>query len=290
MNKKKNALLVSVLGISMALTSLTGCGSTGATKDPKTLLTTASENFATTKSYDINLDMVMVMDMKDQGKLDMTMHSTGNVIQSPELAYKLNSSVDMKMGDQNQTFETIQYVVKEDSDYIMYMNTMDMWTKTHMASAEDVEKMLKSPAANLDVFLEKIDDISIAEELNIEGTDCYSIKLNLTKDCFDAVLDEMDLLSNMGVDEDTLKQTVDTLKDIDSLPVYYYVSKENTQLVGMDMDMSSLLKTVLLSSEDLTEDQLGDIKTTMHMTVSNFDNVPEIVLPEEAASATEIQM
>ena len=56
------------------------------------------------------------------------------------------------------------------------------------------------------------------------------------------------------------------------------------------MDMSSLIKTALLSSEGLTEDQLGDIKTTIHMTVSNLDKVPEIVLPEEAAYATDIQM
>ena len=290
MNKKKHVLLAGVLGLSTVLTSLTGCGSTGASNDPKALLKTASESFSTTKSYDINLDMVMAMDMKDQGNLDMSMHSTGSIIQKPDLAYQLNSSVDMNIGGQNQTFETVQYVIKEDSNYMMYMNTMDMWTKTPLASAEDVEKMLKSPADNLDMFLEKIDDISIAEELNIEGTDCYSIKVNLTKDYFDAVLSEMDLLSNIGVDEDTLKKSVDTLKDMDALPIYYYVSKENTQLVGMDMDMSSLIKAALLSSEDLTEDQLGDIKTTIHMTVSNLDNVSEIMLPEEAASATEVQM
>ena len=287
MFKKNHVVLAGVLGISMIMS---GCGNSGAASkvDAKEILKTAQTSFKEVKSYDLGIKMDMSMDMKEQGKLDMTMTAEGSMIQSPELKYQLDSKIDMKIGEENQTLETKQYVIKEDTDYMMYMNTMGVWGKTKLAGIEQVESMIKDPAANLDVLLEKIDDVTLAGEENIAGIDCYALKINLTKEYFDTVLGDMDMLSSMGIDQATLKQTLDAIDSVDALPICYYVNKESKQLVGMNMDMGSLVKSILLSTGEVTEEQIGEVKVVMDMTVSNIDGVSEITLPEEAKSAIEM--
>jgi len=287
MFKKKNTLLAGLLSLSMSIASLTGCGSA---PSPKELLKSAQTNFKEVTSYDMKLDMNMSVDMKDQGKMDMIMTSNGSIIQSPELKYHVDSNIDMKLGDQSQTMETTQYIVKEDSDYYMYMNMMGSWIKSKIASESELEKLINNPTANFDVFLDKIDDITIDGEESIEGIDCYKVKINLTKEYFNTALGEMDMLSNMGLDEETLNQTIDTLNGTDSLPLYYFISKDKKQIVGMEADISSLVKSALIAAGSVEEDSAGDIVVTMHMTVSNHNGVSDITLPEEAASAVEAQL
>lgn len=287
MFKKKNLVFTGLLGLSMSLMSLTGCGSA---PQPKDLLKAAQTNFKEVKNYDMTMDMVMSIDMKDQGKMDMTLKSNGSIIQSPELKYQLDSNIDMKFGDQTQSMNTTQYIIKEDSDYVMYMNMEDSWVKSKIADSTQLDKLINDPTANFDVYLDKINDITIEGEEKVADVDCYKIKVNLTKEYFNTVLDDMDLLSNMGLDEETLNQTIDTLTNADDLPMYYYVSKDKKQIVGMDADVSSLVKSIVLSSGTLPEDSLGDIVVSMHMTISNQNGVSDITLPEEAASAIETQL
>ena len=290
MFKKNNLFAASILGVSMALT---GCGASSqatGTKDvdAKELLKTASTKFAEVKSYEMGMNVAMSMDMKEQGKLDMTMDTNGKMIVNPEMACQLDSSISMKLGDQNQDMTTQQYIVKEDADYTMYAEMLGTWSKTKVGGAEQVEALMQDPSANIDVYLEKIDDITISGEESIEGIDCYALKINLTKEYFDTVLGDMDGLSNLGLDEATISQTIETLEGIDNLPVYYYVSKESSEIVGMNMDMGDLIKSVLIGSGKVTEDQIGDVKMTMNMTITNVDGVEEVKLPEEAKSAVEM--
>ena len=63
----------------------------------------------------MNIDMNMAIDMKDQGKMDI-----------------VTSNIDMQLGDQNQSMETTQYIVKEDSD---------------------LEKLINSPTANFSLTI-----------------------------------------------------------------------------------------------------------------------------------------
>lgn len=287
MFKKKNLVFAGLLGLSMSFISLTGCGSV---PQPKDLLKAAQTNFKEVKSYDMTMDMTMSIDMKDQGKMDMTLKSNGSIIQSPELKYQVDSNIDMKFGDQTQSMNTTQYIVKEDSDYVMYMNMEDSWVKSKIVDSAQLDKLINDPTANFDVYLDKINDISIEGEEKVAGVDCYKLKVNLTKDYFNTVLEEMDLLSNMGLDEETLNQTIDTLTNADDLPMYYYISKDKKQIVGMDADVSSLVKSIVLSSGTLPEDSLGDIVVSMRMTISNQNGVSDITLPEEAASAIETQL
>lgn len=284
MFKKSKLFVVGLLGTSIFFT---GCNSSDKV-DAKSVLKTASEKMNAAESYAMTMTMTMDASVKDQGTLSMTMNTDAKCIVKPDFTYQMDSTIDMAMDGESQNITMQQYIVKEDSQYVMYTGAMGFWGKTPMAGLEEAEAMIQNPTADVAGYLEKIEDISFSGEKEVKGIECQEIKVNLTKEYFDETLSKLDLLDSLGVDEATLDSTVNALEDIDSLPVYYYVGKESGELVGCNMDMSDLLKKVIVATTGESEDQIGEFKVTVEMTFDNVNGVSEITLPEEAKSAEEV--
>lgn len=284
MFNKSKFLVAGVLGVALALT---GCGNSEKV-DAKELLKSASSKLSEAKSYEMDMELVLAMEVKDQGTMDMNVAMDTKMIVNPEIAAQMDTTIDMKVDGEGQSLTTEQYIVKEDNQYNVYTNAMDTWSKMSAGNAEEVESLMQDPTTDIDEYLATIDDITISGEEKIDGIDCYAIKVNITKEYFDSVLDDMDLLSNVGLDAETLAQTTETLENVESLPVYYYVGKESGNIVGMNMDMSDLMKSAFIATGATTEEALTNIKVITSLTITNIDGVSEITLPEEAASA--IQM
>ena len=124
----------------------------------------------------------------------------------------------------------------------------------------------------------------------VNGVDCKEIKVNLTKEYFNEVLGNVDILNTMGMDETALNTTLDAINGVENLPVYYYVGKDSGELVGCNMDMSDLMKKVVLATTGESEDLVSELKVVMDMTFGNMNGVSEITLPEEAKSAVEMNL
>lgn len=293
MFKKGKVLLTGLVGVSMIFTGCNASSQAGSGKaaDAKEVLKTAAEKMNEVESYGMDMTMTMVMEAKDQGTVNMTTDADAKIMLKPELAYQMDSKIDMDVAGEKQSVDMQMYLVKEEDQYTLYTGMMGMWGKASIASAEEAEQeMMQNPAADIEGYLSSIEDISFSGEKTINGIDCQEIKINLTKDYFDDVLGQVDLSSSLGLDEATLNSTLDTLSGVDSLPIYYYVGKESGEMVGYNMDMSELMKKVMVATAGVTEDQLGEFKVSMEIEIKDVNGVSEIVLPEEAKTAMEVSL
>ena len=285
MFKKSKLVAVSTLGLSILFS---GCGAANKV-DAKEVLKAASEKMKEAKSYE--MDMTMIMDVvENEESVSMTMETSGKCIVKPELTFQMDSSMDMSVNGESQNITMQQYVVKEDSQYMMYTNTMGLWGKTPLAGLAEAEAMMQDTHQNLDMYLTTIDDITISGDKAINGIDCNEIKVNITKEYFDEALGNFEMLQTFGYDEATLEATLNALSDLDGLPVYYYVSKESNDLMGCNMDMSELMKKLLTGMSGEEGDSVDELKMMMDITYNNIDGVSEITLPEEASSAVEMPL
>lgn len=293
MFKKGKVLLTGLVGVSMIFTGCNASSQAGSGKsaDAKEVLKTAAEKMNKVESYGMDMTMTMVMEAKDQGTVNMTTDADAKIMLKPELAYQMDSKIDMDVAGEKQSVDMQMYLVKEEDQYTLYTGMMGMWGKAPIASAEEAEQeMMQNPAADIEGYLSSIEDISFSGEKTINGIDCQEIKINLTKDYFDDVLGQVDLSSSLGLDEATLNSTLDTLSGVDSLPIYYYVGKESGEMVGYNMDMSELMKKVMVATTGVAEDQLGEFKVSMEIEIKDVNGVSEIVLPEEAKTAMEVSL
>lgn len=285
MFKKSRLLVTGLLGLSMFFT---GCGA-NEKENAKDVLKSASAKMSEAESYEMNMTMSMNIAQGEEN-LNMDMETAAKCVLKPELALQMDSTIDMTIAGESQNITMQQYVVKEDSQYTLYTGTMGIWGKTPMAGLEEAEAMLQDPNASLEKYLETIEDISFSGEKTVNGIDCKEIKVNLTKEYFNEVLDNVDMLNTMGMDETSLNTTLDAINGVENLPVYYYVGKDSGELVGCNMDMSDLMKKVVLATTGESEDSVSELKVVMDMTFGNMNGVSEITLPEEAKSAVEMNL
>ncbi|MBP3889238.1 MAG: LppX_LprAFG lipoprotein [Cellulosilyticum sp.] len=285
MFKKSRLLVTGLLGLSMFFT---GCGA-NEKENAKDVLKSASAKMSEAESYEMNMTMSMNIAQGEEN-LNMDMETAAKCVLKPELALQMDSAIDMTIAGESQNITMQQYVVKEDSQYTLYTGTMGIWGKTPMAGLEEAEAMLQDPNASLEKYLETIEDISFSGEKTVNGIDCKEIKVNLTKEYFNEVLDNADMLNTMGMDETSLNTTLDAINGVENLPVYYYVGKNSGELVGCNMDMSDLMKKVVLATTGESEDSVSELKVVMDMTFGNMNGVSEITLPEEAKSAVEMNL
>lgn len=286
MISKSKLFVAGVLGVSMIFT---GCN-TSNKADAKSVLKSASEKMNTAKSYEMDMSMTMDASVAEQGTLSMKMITDAKCMANPEFAFQMDSTIDMDMDGESQSIEMQQYVVKEDSQYVMYTGTMGFWGKTPLAGLEEAEAMMQNPTADIDAYLAGIEDISFSGEKSINGIDCQEIKVNLTKEYFDETLSDLNVLDTLGVDAASLDSTLSAMEGMEDLPIYYYVGKESGELVGCSMDMSELLKKVIEATAGETENQFEDFKVVMELTFDNINGVAEVVLPEEAKTAQEVAL
>lgn len=285
MFKKSRLLVTGLLGLSMFFT---GCGA-NEKENAKDVLKSASTKMSEAESYEMNMTMSMNMTQGEEN-LNMDMETAAKCILKPELAFQMDSTIDMAIAGESQNITMQQYLIKEDSQYTLYTGTMGMWGKMPMAGLEEAEAMLQDPNASLEKYLETIEDISFSGEKTVNGVDCKEIKVNLTKEYFNEVLGNVDILNTMGMDETALNTTLDAINGVENLPVYYYVGKDSGELVGCNMDMSDLMKKVVLATTGESEDLVSELKVVMDMTFGNMNGVSEITLPEEAKSAVEMNL
>lgn len=285
MFNKGKLLVIGLLGISIIFT---GCG-TSNTADAKSSLKTAAEKMKAAKSYEMDMVLTMNTSIKDEGTLNMTTSVHEKSIIKPELVKQIDSVVEMSKNGQSYNTEMQQYIIKEDSQYMMYSGADGFWAKAPIEGLEETEKILKSSLSDVLGDLEMIEDISFADEKEINGVECKRIKVNLTNEEFDKTLSGLNAADTMGIDMASLDSTSNTSGDTGSIPIYYYVSKKSGEILGFDVDASEQLRKSI-EMADQKEYEFEELKMTIECRISNIDKVSEITLAEEAKSAVEVSL
>ena len=253
----------------------------------------ANEKLQQVKSMHMDMEMNMGMvitiamgELKQTMPMDIHMLYAMDVINDP---YVVRADVTLSTNTNDESMQGVIYVVKEGEDMILYASDDDgvTWNKT--VNPKD-SQLPQGPSETLDMFSGEGVNIQLTgvEEVNGKPAKVYAgtIDGKFLQQVLNASGSMNELTEAMGADMS--EEALANLSDIDvtimidaesGLPVRY--------VIDMAGAMKDLMMTALVASMggELPEGVELDIDmsaTLIEMTLSNFDAVEPIEIPEAA--------
>lgn len=290
---KRKMRFLPVMLIIMMLVA--GCGENkkAATVSPEEMVQASYAAMAEMKSYSMDLDMKMTMDMGDLGKMDMTMLSQADVIMDP-VTLKMESETTVSADGQTQNMPMTQYIVTTDTGVVLYQNMLGQWYQMAVDDPALVEAMQMDPADSMKVYTENMEKVELLGEENVGDRACSKIEVTLAEGAFDEVLGSFAGGTSGALDDQTLAAAKDMLAEMGGMKMVLWIDKENNQLLKESVDMSEVIGKVMaasLKSAGVSDEELAQLKEctmTMEITYKDYNNVQEIVVPEEAKTAQDL--
>ncbi|MBR5474921.1 MAG: hypothetical protein IKU83_05910 [Lachnospiraceae bacterium] len=230
------------------------------------------------KSYSGNMQMKIEMAATSQGEtrdMSIGMDMDMDVIMETMQAHMTGS---MSMMGINMDMET--YMVEEDGKMVTYSGMYDTWTKTETVDPSTMDQLKQWSAENL--FMEGMQYELSEDPVTVNGREAYKITVAVSGEACEHIMDSYmgmmgdmgSMMGDMGYDYSALTADMEMLVYTDD----YYCAKTTVKMGGFEDMMSALLK-------DLEDVQLkvGDMTMTTQYTA--FNNLTEIVVPEEVKSA-----
>ena len=290
--KGKRAAIAAVLAVLMVC--LCACGNKqDNTEDIGKIMETAQKNLNAAES--LSYDMLMSMDISspDLGEqsIKLDMNSKIDAILSP---MKMKMDMNMSMAQLGEMKATM-YVVEEDGIFTAYTGTdvgsgSLIWGKQTVDGTEILNQYDAGKSA--DIYISNAENFKKIGEDTVNGKAATKYEGTISGESLSAVLNNtgvIDQYAALGLDEEAAK---DILGELGSMQIGIWISDEDTIPVKFEMDMTSLLNT-MMSKLLAADDETGGVaitinKTVITMTISNVNAVSDFEVPAEALEAQEI--
>ena len=283
--KVRKMLLLLVLVV--AIVSLAACGEgdkTTSTGTPETTSTSSGNSPAPGNEKELfvavlgeasNLDsfsitMTAESQMESDGAtMDNTTESAMDIVLKPEIAFKQLTTVEAE--GQKQEIES--YFTAD--GFFMKEPTTDSWVKLPNELKElafqSVDQQALDPSAQLAELLDYADQFHVIEQDGI-----YTFTLKAQGEAFSDLIQE-----KLDEQESAWGQTIDM--EIKALEYTVQVDKKSNNLLVMDIYMD-------MSMPESESTPAMSIKSKINMNYSNHNGIKEIVVPEAAANAEELDL
>ena len=274
----KRNLTAAALALLLVL-GLSACGG----NDAGEAIVKAQEAMADVQS--MTYQTVMEMDLSAEGSsVSMSVTADVSAIVDP-LALEMAMSLDMgELG----TLDYTSYMVSGDDALTMY-SCLDMgdgptWIREDVTDMTSLSQY--DAKASLDLYLKSAQSFREVGAETVGDYEAVRYDGVIKGDDLDEVLETsgvLEQLSNLGIEE-----SADLLTDIGDLPISIWIDQATSFPVKYEMDMSALMQTMLGKMAETDESVSGITvdKLIVSMVVTGVDCVDEIVVPEEALTAT----
>ena len=274
----KRNLTAAALALLLVL-GLSACGG----NDAGEAIVKAQEAMADVQS--MTYQTVMEMDLSAEGSsVSMSVSADVSAIVDP-LALEMAMSLDMgELG----TLDYTSYMVSGDDALTMY-SCLDMgdgptWIREDVTDMTSLSQY--DAKASLDLYLKSAQSFREVGAETVGDYEAVRYDGVIKGDDLDEVLETsgvLEQLSNLGIEE-----SADLLTDIGDLPISIWIDQATSFPVKYEMDMSDLMQTMLGKMAETDESVSGVTvdKLIVSMVVTGVDCVDEIVVPEEALTAT----
>ncbi len=270
MKKRKQWIGLVLCVLLAAAAALSGCGKK---TTAESLMKEVQANVEKIGSMSANMKLDMGMSVEQSGMsvdLDVNMDVDMDIIQEPMAAH-MKGNVSMSLMGLSVDIES--YSVVEDGKAVTYTKSMDQWTRTEAELPE--ENQMES--------IQSLFDSSVAYTLNdklekVDGKDVYVLRAKVSGDLMEDMMGEMsDSMGEMSGEMDWSKFSADVTMKID---------KKTMLPVEMIMDCSEGMSELMESAAGGSGVAAKVDSFTLTFVYTGFDNVNEIVVPEEAKSAS----
>lgn len=239
-----------------------------------------------------NMDTVNSMETKMVMNMDMVVSANGQEqsmesVTTMDMAWfndPLKIKMEMTVEAAGESTEMSVYGDEEDGTYMMYVYDGSSWQSQEVGKADLGEFDAREN------MLSSIGDGSIYKaegEEQVDGKNAYKYSYVMTgEETKQAMLSSgaLDSVSSLGLDQSQLDGMLDGLGDITT---YVWIDAETLYPVKYEMDMTDVMDALMVSLVEAMGEQAEGLsmnvpKMEIVMTCSNFDNVADFSVPDEA--------
>lgn len=287
----KKLKMIAAVALSVVLTvGLAACGGGGGGDSTGDAMAAAQKALEDVKS--MNYDMTMNMDMAAGEQAIQSVTKGKIAIISDPLQMQMDMTMDMgAMGSS----AVKMYAEQKDKDYVMYMSTDNgtSWMKSTVTDMTSLEQY--DAKASMDMYLGSVEGFKEAGTEKINGSEATKYEGVISKDAMNDVMSASgaaDQFASLGI---SAEQAAEMYKDLGEIPVTIWIDKESALPVKYDMDMTAVMQSLMSKMMEAMGDaaqgmKLEVSKMTMEMTLSDFNKVNEIKIPDAAKNAPEVAM
>ncbi len=297
--KNQKYIATAILALAIATS---GCGSktketADATVDTVQIVTQAQENMQNLTSYGFTMDMTSDTDMGKAGKMSMFMKTKSSVQTTPEILMKMESDISVTTpGIDPIQSHLLQYIQGSDENVTLYQNPNGVWSKMVVVDPETMKSLTGGATMG---FAEYVESAEVAGDETIGEIPCQKIDVVLSAEGISQLLGEMGgMASTTGMDAQTPEETQELMKKAGDIPITLWIGKEDNQIYRQKIDMSKLMKEVMISSMtkekseggEATETQDPEVTMILDITFHSLNAIEPITIPEDVKNAPEMQL
>jgi len=306
--KRRNKFLALILAAAVSC-SFTACGSEDSNKgsvqqeagsqgedtsdegsEEKTaedVLTQAQEKMKDVKSMAAKMVMHMDMKMSAEGE-EQTMQMVSNADMSCLYdPVRMKIDMDIDMGELGSTKQNIYAEAAEDGTITEYIGDGTNWQKVNI-QLEDLGQY--DAAKNMQNYLDSSFNFKLDGTEQVDGADAYKLSGVMTGEKIKEAMvasGALNYLTSLGMDASQTDTMLDGLGDI---PLTFWIDAESSYPVKYDIDMSAVMNTLMSKMMESMDEQAQGMsieihKMTMEMTCSDYNEVEEFTIPEDAKKA-----
>lgn len=283
--KKAKKILAFVLAAAMLL-CLTGCGSFESKMVKAVKKMNDLQNFHMDMEVQMGLSMAMLGQSLD---VDAKMIFGMDMQNEP-----MRSRIDMTVEALNTSEQALIYLEQSEDSYTVYASADGgaTWEKEQV-SAEETPVQSGNMVGNMQMFISCAKSFQEAGTEEINGSAATRYDGEISGESIQTAIDmsgAKDILSeNLGTELDE-----DSFTALGSIPCSLWIDNKSGMIVRYDMDMTAVMQSLLddMIKEVLASQGLEGValeltlsKVTVSAVLSQFDQVGEITIPDEAKAA-----
>lgn len=246
----------------------------------------AMENTASIKSasYSIGMDM----EMSSEGT-DFSIATTGNIKMTADpMEYEM--TLDMNMGEEIGSMTTTSYLVNEDGKQVLYSGVVyggeTFWSKQYDATLDSFEQY--NAMENIEMYLENAESFKENGTDDINGTEAVRYDGTITGESLENAINST--LGDLGTSIDgTDLSASEIFNGIGDLTLSVWIDRETLTVRKYEMDMSEIMSKLFenMSADDESLAGIDVSKVFLSMTVSSYNDIDSITVPDDVKSAAE---
>ena len=276
---KTERKILSLLLILCLVLSFTACGSKKMSDEE--ILQESVKNMQALNS--ITTESSMEMGFSVGGKtMNMTTDMVQRIINEP---LAMEQTMTTTMDGEAEEIQSAVYLEADGDNLITYTQIEGEWYKTTQSGFEALKAYDSTGAMAL--YMEAVEKFKKVGTEEVAGVKANKYEGVIPEEYFQSVLEASGMDKQLGLQGASEESLTDLFKGMGEMPITIWIDGEKLLPVKYDFDMSAMMKAIM-SSMGMGEEELSIEKVTMSMSITGYDNVDEIVIPQEARDAEEM--
>lgn len=229
------------------------------------------------QSMTYEFDVAMGMAVMGQ-EMTTQMHGSGRATSNPERV-----EMDLTQQVSGMTMNIKSFAELTEDEYVQYMQYNDQWIKQTLPTAT----VSQDPMQAMSIYLEGISSYQKEGEETVAGRNASKYSAVISGDALESVMQTSGALDQMEQIGMTVDQAAELYAGLGDLPVRLWVDEEAMQAVKIELDLTEMMQGLMrniagMQGVDLTAMGLSFHNMVLSMTITGYNNVDSIEIPQEA--------